>query len=82
MRLNKLGSKGSAPSLASALLQLLGRGNGTAVPAGNSAAAAQMLATAAANIARVTYGPLPGRDDPQPMDALLNGLKVRAAFFQ
>lgn len=82
VRLNKLGRKGTAPSLASALLQMLGRGNGAAVPAGNPAAAAQMLATSAANMARVTCGPLPRGNTLQPLDALLTGLKACTVFLQ
>ena len=82
VRLNKLGRKGTAPSLASALLQMLGRGNGAAVPAGNLAAAAQMLATSAANMARVTCGPLPRGNKSQPLDALLTGLKACPVFLQ
>ncbi|BDA51126.1 phosphatidylinositol 4-kinase alpha [Coccomyxa sp. Obi] len=76
VRLNNLGSKGTAPFLGSALLRLLGRGNSAAVPAGDTAAAAQLLATAAANITRVAYGPLPEAQAAQPLVALLNGIKV------
>jgi hypothetical protein len=77
VRLDKLGSEGTAPHLASLLLNLLGPGGAAAVPAGDPAAAAQLLATAAANMARVQYGPLPEACDPQPLDALFRRLKAR-----
>ncbi len=76
VRLNSLGSKGTAPFLASALLRLLGRINGASAPAGDTATAAQLLATAAANMAQVAYGPLPEAQATQPLAALLNGMKV------
>ena len=79
VRLGKLGGKGSAPALATQLLRALGpSGAGLSVPAGEPAAAAQLLATAAAALAWARYGRLPGGDEPlaHPLEPLLAGLQV------
>ena len=79
VRLQKLGQQGRAPDLTTLLLKQLGP-NGSAVPAAEPAAAAQLLASLTANNARVQLGPLPAAGGPQPLDALLSRLKACTAF--
>ena len=72
-RLQRLGSEGTAPVLASRLLSVL---PGTSVPAGSPAVAGHLLATAVANMAQASFGPLQPFKGLPALHPLLNALEV------
>lgn len=76
-RLQRLGSRGTAPVLASRLLALL---PGASVPAGSPAVAGHLLATATANLAQAAFGPLQPSTGRPALQPLLSALEVMTCF--
>ena len=75
-RLQRLGADGTVPVLTSKLLDLLPGSAGISVPAGSPAMAAHLLATAVANLAQASFGPMQPSEGVPALQPLLSALEV------
>ena len=74
-----MGSGGTAPVLAARLLAML---PGVSVPAGSPAIAGHLLATATANLAQASFGPLQPFKDLPALQPLLSALEVMTRAYE
>ena len=75
-RLQRLGPDGTVPVLTSKLLDLLPGSAGISVPAGSPAMAAHLLATAVANLAQASFGPMQPFEGVPALKPLMSALEV------
>ena len=81
-RLQRLGADGTVPVLTSKLLDLLPGSAGISVPAGSPAMAAHLLATAVANLAQASFGPMQPFEGVPALKPLMSALEVISAYFR
>ena len=71
-----MGPDGTVPVLTSKLLDVLPGSAGISVPAGSPAMAAHLLATAVANLAQASFGPMQPFEGVPALKPLLSALEV------